>query len=53
MKTDEQVSQLGGSMITPYDVINDAVRRLDLDNNFTRDTWLAWVYLMRIASHIG
>jgi hypothetical protein len=37
--------------MTPYDIINDAARRLDLDRNFNRDTWLAWVYLMRISRH--
>ena len=39
--------------MTPYDVVNDAVIRLDLDNNFTRNKWLAWVYLMRISRHFG
>ena len=41
--------------MSAYDVINDAVRRLDLDRyiggSIPRDEWLAWVLLMRISSH--
>lgn len=43
--------------MSPYDVINDAVRRLNLDRyiggTVDRDAWLAWVYLMRVSSHFN
>ena len=37
--------------MTPYDVINIAASRIPLDTNFTRENWLAWVYLMRVSRH--